>query len=501
MKARTADRIALLIAIVGLFVSAYIADDVYEHIPHIEDEFAFLWEAQVMAGGEISLPSPENERSFLVPFVVDHQGQRFGKYPPGWPATLSLGARLDAAGWVNPLFAALTLWLTYRLARKMLNPALSVLAQILTLSSPMFLMLSGTLMAHMLSLFLALAFIVSWSDLFLEIPADAPVPNWLKVAVAGGSIGLLFLTRPLTAFAVALPFGIHGILLYVRASRRVRAGLISIFVLGAAIAAVLLLWQFALTGDVFRNPYTLWWSYDRIGFGPGFGVTESGHNLSWGYYNTRFSLRAGLHDLFGWPYLSWVLLPFGLIGMYRNKSAWLHAGTLVSLILSYSLYWIGSWLFGPRYYFEALAGLAILSAGGFGWIGGWLTNEQWATHVRRLMSLASISVFMLTNVIFYIPRRVGGMKGLYQIERQSSARFIVEKPDQTLIIIESLRWFLYARHLYQVEPFAESALLIAWSRGVDEDENLMRFYPLRDVYRYDVETNSLALERPAMSGE
>jgi hypothetical protein len=495
LNSHIADRIALLIAIIGLVVTGFVAERVYERIPHIEDEFAFLWEAQVMARGQISTASPEHEKSFLVPFVVDYDGRRFGKYPPGWPAALSLGARLDVAGWINPLISALVLWLTYRLARKILNPELSLLAELLMLSSPMFLMLSGTLMAHMFSLLLTLSFMLAWSDIYIPTRGSASVPVWMKVFVAGGSLGLLFLTRPLTALAVALPFLINSAMSFMQLDRRARAASLGVFAIGALIGSLLALWQWVLTGDMWTNPYTLWWPYDRIGFGPGIGVTESGHNLSLAYYNTRFSLRAGVHDLFGWPYLSWVLLPFGLIGMRKHRWTWLHAGIFVSLVLAYSFYWIGSWLYGPRYYFEALAGLSILSAGGFGWIGGWLSKDGRWIRVRRLSSPGILAILMLGNLLLYTPRRVGGMKGLYDIDRQSSARFLIEDPYETLIIIRASRWFLYARYLYQVEPFESNPLLLAWSRGSVKDEALARSFPEKNIYYYDVESGVLTVNQ------
>ena len=52
-------------------------------MPHLEDEIAYVWQAQALAGGAIKLPSPPEPKSFLVPFVVDYDGFRFGKYPPG----------------------------------------------------------------------------------------------------------------------------------------------------------------------------------------------------------------------------------------------------------------------------------------------------------------------------------------------------------------------------------------------------------------------------------
>ena len=71
-------------------IAAWVSDGVFERIPHSEDEFAYLWQAE----GQISQPSPEKPKTFLNPFVVDHDGQRSAKYPPGWPAALSIGPQL-----------------------------------------------------------------------------------------------------------------------------------------------------------------------------------------------------------------------------------------------------------------------------------------------------------------------------------------------------------------------------------------------------------------------
>ena len=96
MKPRTCSAITLALVLLTIAATAWISYDIFEHMPHVEDEFANLWQAHVMAKNQISLPSPPVPRAFLVPFVVDYQGIRFGKYPPGWPAALSLGVRVGA---------------------------------------------------------------------------------------------------------------------------------------------------------------------------------------------------------------------------------------------------------------------------------------------------------------------------------------------------------------------------------------------------------------------
>jgi 4-amino-4-deoxy-L-arabinose transferase-like glycosyltransferase len=475
------------LALLSAFVSAGVSERIFERIPHVEDEFANLWQAEVMAQGQLDLPSPDNPKIFLVPFVVDFEGRRFGKYPPGWPATLSIGARLEAPWLVNAVLAGLAVWLVYRLGTKVAGRLAGLLAALLVGSSPMFVMLAGSLMSHILSLALACAFSLAWLDLFLidgrEVEPE-PVPPWLLVTVAGFALGLLVLTRPLTACAIALPFAIHGIYILFRGEAAARRRALAVAGLTLMLSLLLLLWQAALTGDALKNLYTLWWEYDRLGFGLGRGHTETGHNLYLARINTRFSLRAGQHDLFGWPYLSWLFLPFGLIALRRNRAGWLLFSIAPILVLIYAAYWIGAWLFGPRYYFEALLTLSITSAAGIEWLGGWGMRVK---HFPRLRGFATVALIMLLfclNIFFYLPIRVGGMHGLFGIKRESMQTLQESDLGNALVIVHAKRWMQYGALLPLTSPFVESDLLLAWTNIPERIDELLIDYADRPIYHY-----------------
>ncbi len=480
-----ADMLAALLALAAAAASACVAWDIYEALPHLEDEIAHLWQAEVMADGRIYLESPPEPRSFLVPFVVDYEGRRFGKYPPGWPAALSLGVRAGAPWLVNPILAGLSAWLVYRLGAKVFTRGLGLVAETLTILSPMFLMLSGSLMGHNLSLFLASAFWLAWIDLFVERVERAKVPARLLVGVAGLSLGLLALTRPLTAVGVVLPCAVHALSLLLR---RGAAGgrLVAIALLAAGVAALLPLWQAALTGDPWLNPYTLWWSYDRIGFGPGIGHTETGHSLRWALINTRHSLRAGLHDLFGWPYLSWLFLPFGLLAGRQRTASWLLFGAFPSLVLVYMAYWIGSWLLGPRYYVEALPGLAIASAAGVGWLGGWLSRRTRPPDLfRRGLVILLLTLLVSANVAFYLPLRLGGMRGLYGVSRRNLEPLRAANLTHAVVVVHPRNgWWEYGTLLTLTPPFAEGDLLLVYSWSPEADRRALSHFPDWAVYHY-----------------
>lgn len=487
---RRTDLAALAVALLCVAASRWIAVSVFEELPHLEDEFANLWQAEVMADGRIALASPPEPQSFLVPFVVDHDGVRFGKYPPGWPALLAVGAFVGFPAWVNPLLAGVAVWLTYRLGSRLAGGWGGVLAALLVATSPMILMLSGNLMPHMLTIVLTLAFSLAWFDLFVPRGGAPLGPGMtgrrLLVALAGLSFGLLAITRPLTALAVALPFGVHALTLLIRRRPGVGRELLGLGAGAIFVILLLPLWQWALTGDPWVNPYTLFWPNDRIGFGPGIGVLEGGHTLRQAWINTRHSLWAWQHDLFGWPFVSWIFVPVGLWAARKRPEGWIAVGAFVSLAVCYLAYWVGSWLLGPRYFVEAVPGLAVVSAAGLLWAGGWLGTEVRAGRARRLAVAALLAILLGVNLFGYLPGRVGGLYGLFGITRQALESFEAVHPGRALVIVRrNPYWHGYGNLLTLTAPFVESDLLLAYERGPEVDPEVVALFPGLPAYVYD----------------
>jgi len=485
-----ANLLAAWLALLTLACSLRIASQVYEGLPHIEDEFANLWQAEVMAQGTLTLPSPAEPRYFVIPFVVDHQGLRFGKYPPGWPAALSLGVRLGAPALINGLLAALCVWLTYRLGSRLGGRSVGLLAALLLASSPMVLLLSGSLMSHPLSLFLGLAFSLAWLRLFVPTAGAAEpehVPRGLIWLTAGCALGLLMLTRPLTALAIAIPFGLHALWLLAKGPGSVRRELGALAGVFVAMAALLPLWQAAVTGSPFTNPYTLWWPYDRIGFGPGHGPQPGGHSLHWANINTRFSLWTMQHDLFGWPYLSWLMLPAGMWALRRQLGLWLCLAIFPSLVLAYAAYWVGAWLYGPRYYVEALPGLAVASAAGFVWLGRLADRRAsgWV-RARRLGISVALIVLLAVNLGGYLPTRLSSLRELYGI-RSADQQAFLQTPELAgkLVLVNPIyHWSEAVELMLLTPPFEASDIRVAWDRDAQAEARLRAAYPGWEVVHY-----------------
>lgn len=476
----TWDWLALLLSLIVILAAALVGTLIFENMPHLEDEFAYLWQAKTIAGGELTLPTPDFPKSFLVPFVVDFQGQRFGKYPPGWPAILSLGVRAGMVNWVNPLLAGLAAWLTYRLGRHSVGDKKALLGIFLLSTSPLFLIQAGSLLSHIWSLVLATGFVLFWMK---GLEQGTKPKGWLGSLVAGLCLGTLTLTRPLTAAAVALPFVVYGMLLLFQGPGWKRYRVLIVGSTTLVFIGLFFLWQYALTGSLTTNPYTLWWPYDRFGFGPGHGVVEGGHTLLQGWRNTNFSLKVASSDLFGWVRLSWIFLPFGLWAARKKPLAYFAVGITGSLVVVYLAYWVSSWLLGSRYYFEALPVLALVSAAGIFWLAGGdqeiQANKPVINKLRTLGVTGFVLLLIFSNLYYYIPARLGGLKGLYGIERQDLRVF--ESPEveeflPALVIVDAERWMPYGSTLVLESPRLDSPLIFAWSIGPQTDGKLIEHY-------------------------
>lgn len=493
--------IALFLALAGILASALVTQRVFEGIPHIEDEIAYVWQAKALIDGHLTTSSPPNPRSFLVPFIVDYHGERFGKYPPGWPAVLALAIRLGLREWINPMLAGLGVWLTYALGKKIFGDWVGLLAAGLTITSPFFLMNSASLLSHPFGLVLSAIFALGWLESFWETKTDPSLDKtaisrrqWWYALLSVLALGALILTRPYTALAVALPFGFHGLYVLIRGDAHIRLRL-----LGYGLAALMFvggyfLWQYAITGNALLNPYTLWWPYDQIGFGPGHGRGEAGHTLSLAWLNLRNSLDAGSYDLFGWGSYSWIFLPFGIWAARYNRKSWLVGSVALSLVLVYTAYWIGATLFGPRYYYEGLYSVTLFSAAGIAWLAGWpikigasyVRYTSWRM-LRPLLTTFIIGILLGLNIALYLPIRLEGMFGLYGIEKSDQQPFLTPSTQAlapALVIVHSARWMEYGALVDLETPELTSPFIFAWSISPETDAMLGIDFPGRAVYHY-----------------
>ncbi len=529
-----------LICAAALVAGSAIATFAFERLPHLEDEVAYLFQAKTLALGRLTVPSPEHADAFWLPFVLDYQGRRFGKYSPGWPAILALGELVSAPWLVNPALTAVVLYLVYRLGRVLYDERTGLLAAALGLTSPLLLVLSGSYLSHLASLALLLAFTLWFVQ--LQVEEGGCAARWYSAAGAGAALGIAFLTRPLTAIGYAAPFALCALAQMIHSRRFpenlpfrggefsrpslrrtaeavtpkvfTRQGLsaagaacgispqtkirpyLMLALTAATVAALLPAYQWAVTGDPWLNPYVLWWPYDRLGFGPGVGWMPGGHSPHYAWLNLRQDLATAATDVLGWPGLSWVPVALALAMPPRTWRERLLLAPFITLVVAYLFYWIGSpmRLWGPRYYFEGFGVLWVLAAVGLwrGW--AWLhARPRWA----RAAALAVVAMLVAVNLGVNLPPRLAQARGFYGIS-QDQLRPVEEAGlHNALVFVKAERWLEYGAMLASMSPLLNDDVLYARSEGEAADALVMADYPERAVYY--LEKGQLQLFRPAQS--
>ncbi len=504
--------IAIILILFSMAMSALVSRAVFERLPHLEDEVAYLFQAKTYATGQLVVPTPEPRRAFWQPFVVDYAatGQRFSKYSPGWPAFLSIGVLLGQPWLINAFFSGLTVALVYRLGREIFNPDVGVIAAALTAFSPMALLLNGTLMGHTVALTTVMLFLYA----YWRIERGKNPLRW--GIIAGVALGLTIINRPLTAIGISAPIvvwsGIRVLLsalpITPQSFLNTLRPLIALAGVALLISTAIPIYNYAATRNPTLNLYTLVWPYDRIGFGAAGEYGRSGHTLEKGIRHVRFDLSLMAADLFGWQIgtitpelqehlrvesgywpltgLSWILLPFGLLIGARKRWLWLLAAVALSLIVLHVAYWIGSQRYSTRYYFETLGALALISAIPIGWFIRY-TGYRWFTYLL-------VAVVLIASLYTYSTPRITALYGFNFINQARidamTQRRVDDRPVLVLISGSDVRWRAMGPYMALTSPLLDSDVVVAWDNlepGV-RDAIIARF-PDRQIIEMEAQGN------------
>ncbi|MBE2182245.1 MAG: hypothetical protein IAE89_02355 [Anaerolineae bacterium] len=612
----TARAIVMALALFSFALSVILSWTVFERLPHLEDELAYLFEARVIAGGNFVIPSPEPSAAYWQPFVVDQNGLRFGKYTPGYPLQLAAGVIAGAPWIINAFFAALSVALVYRIGREIFKSEdTGVIAAALVAFSPMAILLNASLMGHSAALFWVGLFLYAYWRLDLwfgrlvqetspphpfplheegranvvsqgEVSLKRPLRPALRWgALAGFALGMVFITRPATALAVAVPIIAWSGVCLLRALRtrrdllpRLLAPLAALSAITILLALIVPLYSYQATGDPQTNLYTFVWSYDRVGFGEGYG--RHGHTLEKGVRHMRFDLSLTAADLFGWQLqsirddsggvradltdhfvnqadyypatgLSWILLPFAFIVVYKERSlliflwlalglgwlalpflmndgaltrvpafawvnvfglllwlcapllvlrgrtavwTWLLAAVALSLIIVQLTYWIGSQRYSTRYYFEALFSLAILSALPLAWL------------IQRLkhydVVYAGFAVLLALSFFNYSLPRVNVLHGFNLINRELvDAVEARREPGRDLLVLvsgDNVRWRSYGELMALTSPYLDSDIVVARVSSQANRDAVIGHFPTRQIIEiHAVENDASFVDTPS----
>jgi 4-amino-4-deoxy-L-arabinose transferase-like glycosyltransferase len=473
--------IALCVA--AFILSTAVAWGVYGSMPHIEDEHANVFQAKVFAGGNLAVRAPAvQSNAFYIPFILNQNGWLFGKYPPGYSLLLMPAAWIDQWWLINALAAVVIVLGVYLLGRDLFDADTGLLAAALGLLAPMFILLSGALVSHFVTM--ALLTIFAWG--FIRARRSDHAHPIGFAALAGITIGLAFITRPLTAVAIGLPFAVQAVIDLVRRWRSVWHTYAALLIVFSAFAVMLPLYNAALTGSPFTSTYELWWSMDRLGFGPGIGVSPNGHNLYTAIFNFRLDFPLFGQMLSGWPdvigvSLAWLPIIAGLLLPPLSKRDWALMLPPIMLIGAHFLYWArGSSFYGPRYYAEAMPFLWLVAARGL--IKICALPNPWP---RRIVYVA-LPLLIAWNIVHVVePRFMAGF-AQYRSARRATNTIAQADVHHALIFVQAQQWQDYAALGWLNAPhLSDGDLIFAYDFGPLANARVIAAFPDRAVYYFD----------------
>ncbi len=346
----------------------------FEHLPHVQDEVAYLMQAKMFAAGQLTVPAPpEALQSGLDYYLFEvRDGQWIVTPPPGWPAILSLGVLLGAPWLLNPILAALCIPLAHDLVRRVWNRETAVLTIVLMAVSPWYLGTAAALMPHVASLFLVL---LCWWLLVRSTHGEAGVGLAL---VAGLAMGWVFVIRQLEGVLLGVLTGLW-LLYFLRQNAGFLRGVL--YGVGCVITgSAYLITNYLITGDPLAAPLERYlsdlWSdgANAYGFGAGIGPAGGwgtldlapGHSPFEGLMNTGQNVSMVDLEFLGWGVGSLALFWCAFLLRRPTRADLAMVLVILTIVGALFLYWFsGSFYIGPRYWFMTLFPIAVLSALGF----------------------------------------------------------------------------------------------------------------------------------------
>lgn len=467
-------------------------------LPHVPDELSYLFQARLLASGRLAAPPPpvrEVFDFFSPPFIALNGDKWASIYPFGHPAMLAIGELIRAVWLVPPLIGAATVGLVFLLGRRIHRTRVGLLASVLLVTSPFFLMTGSNYMSHNTAAFYLVASLV-----FLAYIDKRPA---LFGLLAGVCFGLLFNTRPLTSLALVAPFATYLVsLLAPRAYRPLGAQQVASFLAGGLLMLLAYwLYNWGTTGDPFSNGYQ---AGSNVEQGVGFGARHS-FTISTQHEQTQLALL--LLVLHGWPQyvgLAFVLLPF-ILGT-RHRWDWFLLTCAVLMMAAYLL-WRGSGVMhGPRYWYETTPLLMLLAARGvdraadlLGAGAAWIHRIVLGSRVRWAWAAVAVTYGVVLAL-------VGGSVYGWLLSRETawSARFVparsvelqgfnfiddrlvrlVREADlhNALVLVEYCpHWWCYGNVFWMNSPDLDGEVVFA--RNIPRRyAELFRAYPDRRVY-------------------
>ncbi len=353
-----------------LAVTNLISWRVFGHIPHVVDSMGQILQGRIFASGHITLPVRFDDYFCGIPSVFNDGSRMYAQYPFVHPLLLMLGTLVHAEWLVNPLLGSVEILVLYYLGKEAYDETTGRMTALLGVASPFLLFMSSEYMNHasaLLFLSLFLLFLLRTIRPLRDVQASSSLADPL---LSGISLAMALNIRPLSALAVSVPIAGFSIRLLLKSrGRRLPAFLVLLVPVLLGLGAFGL-YSYVTTGSPWLTGYDVYGMLkdlhprSGLGFGPRGPIGTPPYTPWRGLIQTGDNLNALNLYLFegAVPALLGVLLLF--LTFSRNQVDWLLLTSFLALPVMYFFYWSQGLVFGPRFLYESLAFVLVLSARG-----------------------------------------------------------------------------------------------------------------------------------------
>ncbi|MBM4310408.1 MAG: glycosyltransferase family 39 protein [Deltaproteobacteria bacterium] len=473
----------LIAAAVWIFCWAnFFSYAAFEHIPHVQDSIAQLFQAKIFAQGSLTAALPPIPEFFQYNFDnMIFSDRWYSQYPPAHPFFLMIGVLCGCPWIINPLFAAGSVVLLYGFACFYGEEKEARLSAALFCVSPFVLFMSASFMNHVSALFFLLFFLYGTEKALASGSAGCAF-------VAGLAIGIMFNIRPGEAAVVGFPLSLA---FFIRGIRRRELSCAVCFSIGAMLMLLALLWyNYATNGDFLAFGYSVRWPTEYyFGFSgePFKLLTRPPHSPFRGLLHTMSNAIALNQNLFEWPVPS--LLPFLVFWtpflFKKTPGCYLLLAGALAAPLFYFYYSFQDLCLGPRFYYICLPFVFVLTSKA-------LFEIIKKTASLRCLSAARVTqcfiVLILVFLVYAACIRVPRLYNFYADSFWSVDNRLMNKVqemniDNALIFQKSHAFMdndLGCGFLHNV-PGLDSPVVFARDLG-ERNRELAAFFPGRSLY-------------------
>ena len=544
-------------------------------MPHVPDSVLYLFHSNIFASFNITADAPPARESFSIfhPHmlqVVD--GRWFTQYLIGHPMFLAAGQLVGAVWLVPPLLGALSVAMIYWVGKRLYGVSVGLVAAVLLFSSPFFLMTASNFMSHNTAAFTLIAvlflitlptkrrlFAMFFAGVFLGLlfnnrpltavafmpvlavfmafeilragPLRLPSRPWL---IASGISAALVLAaavvyaRVLPDLVLVLGTGRSAQLAWLVLSPLVIPAAILgynlfrdrtgrgdhfredlAFAMGALLLfGAYLLYNLATTGDLATTPYAAQgtFSSDNFGFG-------GNHSVTVGLQNEQELLSLMLLVANGWPLAIGLIIaamPF-MLGS-RNRWDYFLAASFLAIAISPILYQSSAIMHGPRYWFETMPFLILLTARGaqcFASAGSsaadWLAARLQKGSVATSSGVAKLATYgIITGLVVFSmygwlfgQQETWGDKAVDKRTPPNAGRLkdfnftddgLLKEADRldlenALVFVQNCaQWWCYGSVFWTNSPALDGNIVWAEQQTTIDDLTLLDAFPDRAVY-------------------